>query len=61
MRDFFGVRRQIRHERRNARDVARDVEAEIEAHLALRVEHLLSRGVAPEVARAEALRRFGDI
>jgi hypothetical protein len=39
----------------------REVEAEIQAHLDARVEHLVAQGLSPEEARAEALRRFGDI
>lgn len=41
--------------------VAQDVREEFQAHLEMRTEELVSRGVAPDMARAEALRRFGDI
>ena len=38
-----------------------DMEAELRAHIDARVEYLVARGHAPEAARAEAKRRFGDI
>ena len=46
---------------RGGRDVEREVDDEIRAHLQMRVEHLVRRGWDPEEARAEALRRFGDV
>ena len=41
--------------------VDEDVAEELAAHLAMRVEENVSRGMSPEAARAEALRRFGDV
>ncbi len=39
----------------------REIDEELAAHIEARVEHLVARGAAPDAARAEALRRFGDI
>jgi len=39
----------------------REIDEEIAAHLQARVDHLIARGMAPDAARAEALRRFGDL
>jgi len=41
-------------------DVPTDVKDELAFHLEMRTQDLIGRGVAPEEARAEALRRFGD-
>ncbi|HEU4643340.1 MAG TPA: ADOP family duplicated permease [Gemmatimonadaceae bacterium] len=41
--------------------LAREVDDEIAFHLEARVAQLVSRGMAPEAARAEALRRFGNV
>lgn len=41
--------------------VERDVDEEIEFHLAMRARRLAESGLAPEDARAEALRQFGNI
>jgi predicted permease len=41
--------------------VDEDVAEELAAHLAMRVEENMSKGMSPEEARAEALRRFGDV
>jgi hypothetical protein len=38
-----------------------DVDEELRFHLDLRVEQLVKSGMAPEEARQEALRRFGDM
>ena len=38
-----------------------DIDEEVQSHLAARVEHLIERGLTPEQARAEALRRFGNL
>jgi predicted permease len=38
-----------------------DVEEELRFHLELSVERLVASGMAPEEAREEALRRFGDV
>ncbi|CAN5437287.1 ABC transporter permease [soil metagenome] len=43
------------------RDVPADVEDEIGFHLEMRTRELIARGMPPEQARAEALRRFGDL
>lgn len=40
--------------------VTRDVDDEIEFHLAMRIAKLVAQGVDPAVARAQALRQFGD-
>jgi predicted permease len=41
-------------------DPRRDVKEEFESHLELKVEDLVSQGLSPEEARAEAIRAFGD-
>ncbi|QSQ12200.1 ABC transporter permease [Myxococcus landrumensis] len=38
-----------------------DVAEELEFHLAMRTDELIARGMSPEQARAEALRRFGSV
>ena len=38
-----------------------EVEAELAFHLEAETERLVSRGLTPDAARAEALRRFGDL
>jgi predicted permease len=38
-----------------------DIDAEVQSHLDARVEYLIERGLSPEQARAEALRRFGNL
>jgi len=43
------------------RDAERELDEEIEAHLAMRTEALERGGETPAHARAEALRRFGDV
>ncbi|HWH50185.1 MAG TPA: ADOP family duplicated permease [Gemmatimonadaceae bacterium] len=40
---------------------AAEMDLEIESHLAMRVADLVAAGVSPADARAEALRRFGDL
>ncbi|HKG96157.1 MAG TPA: ABC transporter permease [Gemmatimonadaceae bacterium] len=47
--------------RLRARDVAAEVDDEIAAHVQMRVEDLVRRGWGAEAARAEAVRRFGDL
>jgi predicted permease len=42
-------------------DEEREVEEEIRLHLELRVEQLVAEGMGREEARAEALRRFGEL
>ena len=39
----------------------RQIDEELEAHLEARVEHLVARGLPPDAARAEAIRRFGNL
>jgi len=46
---------------RRTRPIEADVDDEIGLHLELRVEQLVRRGLAPDEARREALRRFGDV
>lgn len=46
---------------RTDQDARREIDEEIQAHLQARIEHLAARGASPEAARAEALRRFGDL
>ena len=41
-------------------DPRADMREELEFHLDARVAHLVARGMTPEAARAEALRRLGD-
>src|SRR5688500_159634 len=41
--------------------VDEDVAEELAAHIAMRAEENMSKGLTPEEARAEALRRFGDV
>ncbi len=53
IRDYFRLRRRA--------DAPADVDAEIAFHLEERVRKLVARGYAPEDARAEAERRFGEI
>ena len=51
-------RRYLRMIRPNAQA---DLEYELRDHLESAVENLVARGMSPEEARAEALRRFGDV
>lgn len=41
--------------------IAEDVDAEIAFHLEMRAEQLAAAGLAPAVARAEALKQFGNL
>jgi predicted permease len=43
------------------RSVREEVDEELRLHLELRAEELEAGGLSPEAARAEALRRFGDV
>ncbi|MGH7573590.1 MAG: ADOP family duplicated permease [Longimicrobiales bacterium] len=43
------------------RRVSREIRAEIEDHVERRTRALMAKGFAPEAARAEALRRIGDV
>ncbi|MEO6866291.1 MAG: ABC transporter permease [Gemmatimonadaceae bacterium] len=55
-----GVRRAFRLPWRGKAQTGRDVDDEVSLHLEMRVADLCGAGLAPEDARAEALRRFGD-
>jgi predicted permease len=54
-------RRWIRLPWRTGLRVRRDIDDEFQFHLDMRVAELVARGVPPETARFEALRRFGDM
>lgn len=55
------ARRLFRLSLRRRAFLAREVDDEIAFHLEARAEQLVSRAMSPEDARAEALRRFGDV
>jgi len=55
-----GVRRLFRLPRAE-RDVAAAVDDELRFHLQMLTEQLIGSGHAPEEARREAMRRFGDV
>jgi predicted permease len=61
MRDFDSIRRAFRLSPQSRREIEREVDDELEAHIAMRMEHLVARGMSPEAARAETLRRLGDL
>jgi predicted permease len=61
MWDVRGLRRLIRLPWRSRARIRRDVDEEFRFHLEMRVAELRARGLTPELARAEALRRFGDM
>ena len=42
-------------------DPAADVDEELQFHIESRVQEYIAAGMAPDAARAEALRRFGDV
>jgi predicted permease len=54
-------RRWIRLPWRSRSRVRREIDDEFQFHLEMRVAELSARGMTPEAARAEALRRFGDM
>ncbi len=54
-----GVRRLLRLSPRTRAAAWRDVDDELDALIANRVEHLVARGMLPDDARAEAIRRLG--
>src|SRR5919112_3164828 len=56
-----GLRRLIRFPWRSRARVRRDIDDEFQFHLEMRVAELRARGVPPDTARSEALRRFGDM
>src|SRR5438105_6585090 len=59
MRGPFG--RLFRHPPFRCDQLARELDDEIASHLAARAEQLEAFGMTPDEARAEALRRFGDL
>jgi predicted permease len=54
-----GVRRLLRFRLRTRGTMKRDADDELETLIAFRVEHLIARGMSPDDARAEAIRRLG--
>lgn len=54
-----GIRRLFRLGLRRPSDATTDARAELDTLLEEEVEHLVARGVTPETARADALRRLG--
>lgn len=56
-----GLRDPFRHVRRDARRIRRELEDELAFHLEQRTRELERQGMSPGAARAEALRRFGDV
>lgn len=54
-------RRLFRHLPDRTDLLQREIDDEIVSHLAERVDRLVQRGLSPDEARAEALRRFGDL
>src|SRR5688500_13529051 len=54
-----GVRSLFRLAIRSRERLEEELDEEIAAHLAMRIEQLVRRGMSPDVARAEARRRFG--
>ncbi|MFP3939631.1 MAG: ADOP family duplicated permease [Thermoanaerobaculia bacterium] len=56
-----GVRRLFRLGTRHRDVIERETDEEIREHIRLRAEELERRGMSPEEARAEALRRFGSV
>ena len=54
-----GVRRLLRFPIRTRAAMKRDADAELEALIAARVDYLIARGLSPNEARAEAIRRLG--
>ncbi len=61
MAEHRGLRRLIRFPWRSRARIRRDIDEEFQFHLDMRVDELRARGVTPETARAEALRRFGNV
>jgi len=51
----------FRHVPDRADRLEREWDDEIQSHIAGRVEQLVARGLSPDEARREALRRFGDV
>ena len=56
-----GIRRLFRLAPHHQDQISDEIDDQIELHLDLRVEQLIARGMSPEAARAEAVRRFGAL
>ncbi len=56
-----GIRRLFRLAPTEPEQIIGEVDDEIHLHIDLRVEQLVARGMSPDSARAEALRRFGAL
>ena len=56
-----GLRRWIRLPWRSRTRIRSDIDDEFQFHLDMRVNELRARGLVPERAHAEAMRRFGDV
>ncbi|HTJ24486.1 MAG TPA: ABC transporter permease [Gemmatimonadaceae bacterium] len=54
-----GVRRLLRLPSRTARQIRDEVDEELDGYLGARIEQLVSRGMTPDEARREAVRRLG--
>ena len=61
MSESRGLRRFIRLPWRSRTRIRSDIDDEFQFHLEMRVAELRARGIAPEPARTEAMRRFGDM
>ena len=55
------MRRLFRVPWRSHRQIRADVDDELRFHLDMKVEELIALGLAPEAARREAMRQFGDL
>ena len=64
-RTFGGVRARVRRLLvsvvRSDERIRREIDEELDAHINARIEYLVARGMSPDDARAESLRRFGDL
>ena len=54
-------RRLFRLPWRSTRQIGADVDEELRFHLEMRIEELRTLGLAPDLARTEAMRQFGDL
>ena len=61
MWDLQAIRRLIRLPWRSRARIARDIDDEFQFHLDMRAAELVARGMTPERATLEAMRRFGDV
>jgi predicted permease len=61
MPDFGKIRRYLRLPSRSTARIRRDVDDELRLHLEMRVAELEQQGVSPAEARAQAMRKFGDL